>query len=557
MNALLEGDVARVGVVGIGAAARAAPGAQAHARRRRWSSPRPRAAHRARLPRRDPRPRPTRRSTPCWTTCRRRGCTALAVSGAFSVDAPEQEDRVVERARARGLPVCAGHELTGTYGLEVRTVVGRGQRLDPAGRRADGERRRARAARGRHRRPAARPARRRRRDVARRLPRRAVATIGSGPAAGVAAALHQLALTDGIVLECGGTSSNVTVVKGGRTVLRDLRVMGRPTVDPLGRLAGSSAPPAARWRGSGAAASRRSARAARTSPACPTPASPTRRARRRRGRRRSRRATGDPEAYAVVRAPDGRTWALTATCAAQRARRRRAATSTGRTARAEAARLAFDAARRAAAAQRRRGRARRCSTARCDKIAEAVAEAARAHGFGPDVPVVALGGAGTVLAPRVARAPRAAAAAPGAPRGPVLDRRRAVARARRDRPPRLRPGRDRRARARRPSARASTPGPRRMTVAVQTAFEPRDGLLRAVATGAVALESGAAGARAARRGRPARRRRHGARAPRPGALRLVAATGYYRVFSDDGDSRVDGRRRPRGGARSPSARGAS
>src|SRR3712207_7215489 len=54
-------------------------------------------------------------------------------------------------------------------------------------------------------------------------------TIGSGPAAGVAAALHQLALTDAIVLECGGTSSNVSVVKGGRTVLRTLRGMGRLT----------------------------------------------------------------------------------------------------------------------------------------------------------------------------------------------------------------------------------------------------------------------------------------------------------------------------------------
>src|SRR5204863_2016418 len=53
--------------------------------------------------------------------------------------------------------------------------------------------------------------------------------IGPGPAAGVAAALHQLGLDNGIVLECGGTSSNVSVVKNGRTALRTLRVMGRPT----------------------------------------------------------------------------------------------------------------------------------------------------------------------------------------------------------------------------------------------------------------------------------------------------------------------------------------
>src|ERR671930_313125 len=53
--------------------------------------------------------------------------------------------------------------------------------------------------------------------------------IGAGPAAGVAAALQDLRLTNAIVLECGGTSSNVSVVERGRTVLRTLRVMGRPT----------------------------------------------------------------------------------------------------------------------------------------------------------------------------------------------------------------------------------------------------------------------------------------------------------------------------------------
>ena len=59
--------------------------------------------------------------------------------------------------------------------------------------------------------------------------RRPSFTIGSGPAAGVAAALHQLGLSDAIVVECGGTSSNVSVVKRGRPVVRSLRVMGRPT----------------------------------------------------------------------------------------------------------------------------------------------------------------------------------------------------------------------------------------------------------------------------------------------------------------------------------------
>src|SRR5581483_4823598 len=59
--------------------------------------------------------------------------------------------------------------------------------------------------------------------------RRPSQTIGSGPAAGVAAALHELGVADAVVVECGGTSSNVSVVKRGRAVLRALKVMGRPT----------------------------------------------------------------------------------------------------------------------------------------------------------------------------------------------------------------------------------------------------------------------------------------------------------------------------------------
>src|SRR3954451_22622699 len=157
------------------------------------------------------------------------GCAAVAVSGAFAVDAPEHERLVADRARRRGLPSCAGHELTGSYGLETRTISGAINAciLPVVERTASVVERVLREAgidvpllvlRG--------DAGAMSLDAFRAAPS---FTIGSGPAAGVAAALHQLALTDGIVLECGGTSSNVSVVKGGRTVLRTLRVMGRPT----------------------------------------------------------------------------------------------------------------------------------------------------------------------------------------------------------------------------------------------------------------------------------------------------------------------------------------
>ena len=284
-----------------------------------------------------------------------------------------------------------------------------------------------------------------------------------------------------------------------------------------------------------------------------------RRARRRRGRAR-RPARGRPRGLRRrPRAPTGGRCALTATCAAHalglvadddaRAPGRRGAAALRRL------------RRRSARALRRsgeRGGARRCSTARCDKIADAVAEAARAHGFGPDVPVVALGGAGPALAP--ARSPARLGRPLLRPEHPEvlssigaalsLVRAEVVRHA-------SGPGDGAGARAR---GRARVRRRRRRAAdrrASRRRFEARDGLLRAVATGAVALESGAAVARAARRGRPARRRRRGARAPSRRRCGSSRATGFYRVFADDGAVAGRGRRRPRHRARVPSARGAS
>src|SRR5262249_27687820 len=76
-----------------------------------------------------------------------------------------------------------------------------------------------------------------------------------------------------------------------------------------------------------------------------------------------------------------------------------------------------------------------------------------------------------------------------------------------------------------------------MTVTVQARFEARDGRLRAVATGAAALESGAAGREPLDEDgqRAVAATVTGASAEQ---LRLVAATDYYRVFRDDGSARV-------------------
>ena len=75
------------------------------------------------------------------------------------------------------------------------------------------------------------------------------------------------------------------------------------------------------------------------------------------------------------------------------------------------------------------------------------------------------------------------------------------------------------------------------TVTVETAFDAREGVLRAVATGAVALEVGAADREPA--GEETRLRAAAdALGLEPGALQLIAETGFYRIYSENGSGRV-------------------
>src|SRR6478672_2439238 len=474
MNALLEGDVARVGVIGIGAEpelrlarrrtnvgdVRLAPGRVLHTEHAFLDA--------------------TRGLDPAHVDAvldrlDAAGCTALAVSGAFAVDVPDHERALAARARERGLSVCAGHELTGTYGLETRTVsaavnasilpvVERTARvvegvLRDAGidvpllvLRGDGGAMSLEAFR-------AAPS----------------FTIGSGPAAGVAAALHQLSLSDVIVLECGGTSSNVSVVKGGRTVLRTLRVMGRPTsirsVDSwvVGAAGGSLG---------------------------------------RVGRRKIEEAGARSAADRSPQAADRARAAALAAFAPLAARMKRTPE--------EAARVLLDRA--------------------VDKIAHAVADAARTHDFGPDVPIVALGGAGTALAPEVARRLGRPYVRPEHPE--ILSSIGAALSLVRCEMARHANGAgDAVALAREAERACVDAGAAPQTVRVETFFEARDGLLRAVATGAVALESGAASREPV--DEPAQlRAAAGALGMAEDGLQVVARNDFYRVFCENGAGAV-------------------
>src|SRR5687768_13157565 len=121
VNALLEGDLPTVGLIGIGRAPDLGV-----ARRRTEVRELPLAPGRVLVPRY--RFLDATAGLPPATIERvldelvAEGAGAIAVSEAFAVDDASGEIAVLAAARARGLAACGGHELTGLLGLELRTV---------------------------------------------------------------------------------------------------------------------------------------------------------------------------------------------------------------------------------------------------------------------------------------------------------------------------------------------------------------------------------------------------------------------------------------------------
>lgn len=535
MNALLEGDVPRVGVVGIGrkpdlrrSRKRTQVGAVGLAPGRALETEHAFIDATSGLA--------DSEVAAALDQLEAAGCGAIAVSGAFAVEGPEEELRVAEAARERGLAVCCGHELSEAYGLETRTVSAAiNAAILPAIARTGDLVERSLAEAGL--------------DVPLLVLRgdggamdvasfrsRPSLTVGSGPAAGVAAALHRAGVSDGIVVECGGTSTNVSVVTNGRPVLRSIRVMGRPTairsIDSwVVGVAGGSMIRLAR-RGI-AGIGPRSAHLAGLPYACFASAEELA------GTTVELIAprAGDPASYVVLAGPSGR-WALTATCAANAL----GLLSPG--AYAEASRDAATAGFERLAAHLGRGDWERHAAAAIEAglsdLQAVVAEAARAHGLGPDVPLLGLGGAGGALVPELGRRigrevlePEHQEVLASIGAASTLVRAEVVRNAARD------GDTDRSALVRAAERACVDAGAAPDTVAVETAFDPHEGLMRATASGAVALESGAAGrtpANSEEQGRAASR----ALGVDPGELTCHARSDFYAVFGagSNGDERV-------------------
>ena len=157
------------------------------------------------------------------------GVTAIAVAEAFSPDDDSNEQAVRTLIAERGVPVCASSELTGLYGLELRAVTAainasiipialRTASVVEAGVADVGVQSPVMVMRGD--------------GGATDLPgfRQAPArTLYSGPAASVAGALRYSQFMDGVVVEIGGTSTNVAAIRAGHPALSYVTVASHAT----------------------------------------------------------------------------------------------------------------------------------------------------------------------------------------------------------------------------------------------------------------------------------------------------------------------------------------
>jgi len=228
-NALLEGDVARVGVVGAGR------------RGERWKArvdtrvppiaiapgKRLAAAH-AFVAVDDPADAIAGITT-AIAALQQRGVEVIVASEPFGVDDQRVEAAIVEAARRQGLWATAGHEVSSLYGLRTRTrtAVINAAILPRMVATATTTARSVSAA------GIVAPLMTMRSDggvmTVDEVASRPIQTMLSGPAAGIAGALMHEQVSDGIFIEVGGTSADISVIRDGQPQVRPARVGGHRT----------------------------------------------------------------------------------------------------------------------------------------------------------------------------------------------------------------------------------------------------------------------------------------------------------------------------------------
>jgi N-methylhydantoinase A len=240
VNALLEGDTAKVGIVGMGVGLEKSniikrthiKDISLDGRGKKYIKTCYRYLDTSTYLRED-------QVRSAFSELEREGAKVIVVSEAYGVDDPSNEDFVEEviKTRTRGnddksIPVIAAHDLTGIYGLEIRTMTAviNASILPKATSTAKFVESAVRNKLGI---PKSTSIKVMKGDGGvtdiKAFETKPIITVLSGPAASVAGALLHLRVLNGVFVEVGGTSTNVCVIKDGKPKVNYATIVQHPT----------------------------------------------------------------------------------------------------------------------------------------------------------------------------------------------------------------------------------------------------------------------------------------------------------------------------------------